>query len=121
MTRDAASTAKTVYVVKSKKDGRVVYLRGCTCFDEDPLVEDALDAKHFESNDPEDSYVLEHFLSPINVKGASSASKSGVWVDEAPEIVKIEIIAREVPKEEGTRLPPEQDGRVQSRGVAEEW
>jgi hypothetical protein len=79
-------------VLRVKINGKTKYVRGIPSqFNSDALVDDPLKAKQFKSADPMTNGDLREVLGWINVQGDKMYSKSGLWVDDVPEIVTFKI------------------------------
>ena len=81
-------------------DGVKWYLSGTSCLDPNAITKNPLTAYNYLELDPagfrgevRPLHNLKQHLSFLNIKGAKSFSKSGIWVDCLPEIIEMEIAA----------------------------
>lgn len=80
---------KELYVIRATKDGVEGFLKESTQFSERPVVDNPLEALSFEL--PKDTKYLDGILSRCVYPGLEEYCATGVRLDKAPEILKIQI------------------------------
>lgn len=84
-------------VLRVKVKGETKYIRGIPSMlnMSTALVDDPMKAKTFSDSDPTKCGDLREILGWLNVPGDKMYAKSGLWVDDVPEIVKFKVVLQE--------------------------
>lgn len=84
-------------VLRVKVKGETKYIRGIPSMLNlsTALVDDPMKAKTFSNSDPNKCGDLREILGWINVPGDKMYAKSGLWVDDVPEIVTYKVVLEE--------------------------
>ena len=80
-----------MFAIRVLKDGQVKYVRGASMFDTESLVDCPSKAKVFENGNPKTNRELANLLSMINWPTKEFCARSGINVDDYPEIIEFKI------------------------------